>query len=135
MAHRRTARVADLVKQEVSQIIQHEMKDPRVGFVTVTSVEVSIDLRHARIYFSVLGSQADLEASLEGLERARGYIRTQLGRRIKLRHVPELLFRYDESFDYAQRISNVMKGIESTENDPEREADRVPTERGENESR
>ena len=82
MAQRRTARVADLVKQEVSQIIQHEMKDPRIGFVTVTSVEVSIDLRHARIYFSVLGSEADQKASLAGLERARGYIRTQLGRRI-----------------------------------------------------
>lgn len=133
MAHRRTARVADLVKQEVSQIIQHEMKDPRIGFVTVTSVEVSIDLRHARIYFSVLGSKADLEASLEGLERARGYIRTQLGRRIKLRHIPELLFRYDESFDYAQRISNVMKGIEHTEKDPEDQVDRVTAERGEEE--
>ena len=133
MAHRRTARVADLVKQEVSQIIQHEMKDPRIGFVTVTSVEVSIDLRHARIYFSVLGSKADQEASLEGLERARGYIRTQLGRRIKLRHVPELIFRYDESFDYAQRISNVMRSIEHTEENPEGRVDRVTAERGEDE--
>ena len=122
-----------MVKQEVSQIIQHEMKDPRIGFVTVTSVEVSIDLRHARIYFSVLGSKADLEASLEGLERARGYIRTQLGRRIKLRHIPELLFRYDESFDYAQRISNVMKGIEHTEKNPDGQVDRVMAERGEDE--
>lgn len=133
MAHRRTARVADLVKQEVSQIIQHEMKDPRIGFVTVTSVEVSIDLRHARVYFSVLGSKADQKASLEGLERARGYIRTQLGRRIKLRHVPELLFRFDESFDYAQRISNVMRSIETTENEPDRQADRVPADKGEDE--
>ena len=133
MAHRRTAQVADLVKQEVSQIIQHEMKDPRIGFVTVTSVEVSIDLRHARVYFSVLGSEADQEASLEGLERAKGYIRTQLGRRITLRHIPELLFRYDESFDYAQRISNVMRSIEPTENDPDRQADRVSAEKGENE--
>ncbi|MYA77034.1 MAG: 30S ribosome-binding factor RbfA, partial [Gemmatimonadetes bacterium] len=74
MAHRRTARVADLVKQEVSQIIQHEMKDPRIGFVTVTSVDVSVDLRHARVYFSVLGTQEDQKASLEGLERAKGYI-------------------------------------------------------------
>ncbi len=131
MAHRRMARVADLVKQEVSQIIQHEMKDPRIGFVTVTSVEVSIDLRHARVYFSVLGSQADQDASLEGLERAKGYIRTQLGRRITLRHIPELLFRYDESFDYAQRISNVMRSIEPTENDPDHQADRVSAEKGE----
>lgn len=133
MAHRRTARVADLVKQEVSQIIQHEMKDPRIGFVTVTSVEVSIDLRHARVYFSVLGSEADRKASLEGLERAKGYVRTQLGRRIKLRHVPELLFRYDESFDYAQRISNVMRSIEHTEEDPDGQVDRVVAERGEDE--
>ncbi len=133
MAHRRNARVADLVKQEVSQIIQHEMKDPRIGFVTVTSVEVSIDLRHARIYFSVLGSEADQKASLEGLERAKGYIRTQLGRRITLRHVPELLFRYDESFDYAQRISDVMRSIEPTENDPASQADRVSAEKGDDE--
>ncbi len=133
MAHRRTARVADLVKQEVSQIIQHEMKDPRIGFVTVTSVEVSIDLRHARVYFSVLGSKADQEESLEGLERAKGYIRTQLGRRITLRHIPELLFRYDESFDYAQRISNVMRSIEPTENESDRQADRVSAEKEEDE--
>ena len=125
MAHRRTARVADLVKQEVSQIIQHEMKDPRIGFVTVTSVEVSVDLRHARVYFSVLGSQEDQKASLEALERAKGYIRTQLGRKIKLRHIPELFFRYDESFDYAQRISNVMRNLETTDNDSGSQTDQV----------
>lgn len=133
MAHRRTERVADLVKQEVSQIIQQEMKDPRIGFVTVTSVEVSVDLRHARVYCSVLGSQADQKASLEGLERAKGFIRSQLGRRIKLRHIPELLFRYDESFDYAQRISNVMRSIETTESETDRQADQVPADKGDDE--
>ena len=99
----------------------------------MTSVEVSVDLRHARVYFSVLGSAADQKASLEGLERAKGYIRTQLGRRIKLRHIPELLFRYDESFDYAQRISNVMRSIETTESETDRQADRVPADKGDDE--
>ena len=133
MAHRRTERVADLVKQEVSQIIQQEMKAPRIRLGTVTTVEVSVDLRHARVYFSVLGSQADQKASLEGLERAKGFIRSQLGRRIKLRHIPELLFRYDESFDYAQRISNVMRSIETTESETDRQADQVPADKGDDE--
>lgn len=133
MSHRRPARVADLVKQEVSKIIQHETKDPRIGFVTLTSVEVSIDLRHARIYFSVLGSSADRMVSLEALDRAKGYIRSQLGRRIKLRHIPELLFSYDDSFDYAQRISNVMRSIETAENEEGHSTDDVSLERREDE--
>ena len=133
MSNRRTARVADLVKEEVSKIIQHEVKDPRVGFVTVTSVEVSIDLRHAKVYFSLLGSSADRLASLEALDRAKGYIRSQLGKRIKLRHVPELLFRYDESFDYAQRISTVMRSIETTAEDKSHVDNQVSLERRENE--
>ena len=133
MSNRRTARVADLVKEEVSKIIQHEVKDPRVGFVTVTSVEVSIDLRHARVYFSLLGSSVDRLASLEALDRAKGYIRSQLGKRIKLRHVPELLFRYDESFDYAQRISTVMRSIETTAEDKSHVDNQVSLERRENE--
>jgi len=133
MPHRRTARVADLIKQEVSQIIQLEMKDPRIGFVTVTTVEVSVDLRHARVFFSVLGSHDNKDSSLAGLESAKGYIRTQLGRRIKLRHIPELLFRYDDSFDYAQRISNAMRDITYTDDEPISPSDQVSTGGGVNE--
>tara|TARA_B100000029_G_scaffold516253_1_gene627999 strand:+ start:7517 stop:7915 length:399 start_codon:yes stop_codon:yes gene_type:complete len=117
MGHHRSARVADLIKKEVSEIIQHELKDPRIGFVTVTLVDVSIDLRHAQVYFSVLGTELDQEKSLKSLQKATGFIRTKLGPRIKLRHIPELLFRYDESFDYAQRISNVINSLEITDSE------------------
>jgi ribosome-binding factor A len=112
LPNRRSARVADLIQQEISDILLNEMKDPGLGFVTVTSVDISQDLRHAKVYFSLLGSTDDLDRSLKSLERATGFIRSALGKRIRLRHVPELLFRYDDSFEYAQRISNVIKQAE-----------------------
>lgn len=112
MPHRRSVRVADLLKQEVSDIIRNEIKDPRIGFVTVTSVDLSQDLRHAKIYISVLGSEDERSKSLQGLESAKGFIRSQLGRRIRIRHIPELMFRNDESFAYAAHIAEVMKKIE-----------------------
>ena len=112
MSHRRMVRVADLLKQEVSDIIRHEIRDPRVGFATVISVDLSQDLRHAKIYISVLGTDEERTNCLKGLESAKGFIRSELGRRVRLRHVPELLFRNDESSVYAARIAEVMKKIE-----------------------
>ena len=112
MASRRVQRVADLIKQQISNIISNDLKDPRVGFVTVTSVDLSQDLRHAKVYISVMGSDEDRERSMEGLERASGFMRTRLGNRIRIRHIPELLFRHDDSYEYAARIAVVMKQIE-----------------------
>lgn len=112
MTHRRPVRLADQIRQEISDIIRSEMKDPRIGFLTITVVDLSIDLRHAKIFFSVLGSEAEKRRSLDSMQKAAGFIRSQLGRRLRIRHIPELLFRYDDSFDHAQRIAEVMKQIE-----------------------
>ncbi|MEE2710474.1 MAG: 30S ribosome-binding factor RbfA [Gemmatimonadota bacterium] len=112
MATRRVERVSDLIKQQVSNIIRNDLKDPRVGFITVTSVDLSRDLRHAKVFISVMGSDEDRSKSLEGLERASGFIRSRLGNMIRIRHIPELLFRHDDSYEYAARIAVVMKQID-----------------------
>ena len=112
MASRRVERVSDLIKQQVSNIIKNDLKDPRVGFVTVTSVDVSRDLRHAKVFISVMGSDEDRSKSMEGLGRATGFIRSRLGNKIRIRHIPELIFRHDDSYEYAARIAVVMKQIE-----------------------
>jgi ribosome-binding factor A len=106
----RVQRVREAIKQEASDIIQ-QMKDPRIGFVTVTDAEVSRDLRHVKIFISVLGDEESKKASLEGLERATGYIRSELGQRIRLRHTPEILFRWDESLERGARISRILKDL------------------------
>lgn len=112
MSQRRAMRVADLLKQEVSDIIRNEMKDPRIGFVTVTAVEVTDDLRYARVFVSILGDEEARQRSLQGLESATGFIRSQIGRRVRLRHIPEFSFRFDSSLIYAARIAEVMKTIQ-----------------------
>lgn len=114
MSHRRADRVADMLKQEISDIIRSEMKDPRIGFITLTKVDLSQDLRHAKVYVSILGTEDEREKSFKVLESANGFIRSQVGRRVRLRHIPELLFRYDDSSIYAARIYEVMK-----QNEPE----------------
>ncbi|NLK08923.1 MAG: 30S ribosome-binding factor RbfA, partial [Firmicutes bacterium] len=106
----RVEKVREAVKKESSDIIR-QMKDPRIGFVTVTDVEVSRDLRHVKIFVSVLGSEEEKNASLEGLERATGYIRTEIGRRIRLRHTPEIVFRWDGSMEHGARISQILEGL------------------------
>jgi ribosome-binding factor A len=112
MASRRSSRVAGQIKEEISDIIRNEMKDPRISFLTITSVDLSSDLRYARVYFSVLGERGEQSRNLKSLEQAAGFIRSQLGRRIRIRHIPELHFFYDDSFDHAQRIAEVMKKLE-----------------------
>lgn len=111
-AHRRSMRVGDLLKQEVSDIIRNEMKDPRIGFVTVTAVDVTDDLRYARVFVSILGDEETRTRSLQGLDSATGFVRSQIGRRVRLRHIPEFSFRFDHSCLYAARIAEVMKTIQ-----------------------
>ncbi|NMB45588.1 MAG: 30S ribosome-binding factor RbfA [Firmicutes bacterium] len=112
----RVQRVREAIKQETSDIIQ-QMKDPRIGFVTVTDAEVSRDLRHVKIFVSVLGDEESKKASLEGLERATGYIRTEIGQRIRLRHTPEIIFRWDESLERGARISRILRDLKEEDAD------------------
>lgn len=113
MAKVRVGRVGEQIKKELSQIIQTELKDPRVGFITVTGVEASSDLSQARVYLSVLGSDEQKEETLKALARATGFIRSELGKRIRLRHTPELLFKFDSSIEYGSRIESLLEQLNS----------------------
>lgn len=110
----RVERIREAIKQEASDIIRN-MKDPRIGFVTVTDVEVSRDLRHVKIFVSVLGDEEAKQTSLEGLERATGYIRTEIGQRVRLRHTPEITFGWDGSLEHGARISKILEEIKQGE--------------------
>ena len=103
----RTNRVAEQMKKELGEIINQKIKDPRVGFVTVTDVDLTNDLQIATVYISVYGDEAEKEASLIGLSKASGFIRTEVGRRIRLRKVPEISFKFDEAHEYGNRIDAI----------------------------
>jgi len=103
----RLRRVADQVQKELSDLVRNELTDPRVGLITFTGVEMSPDLAHAKVYFTALNEDARDEA-LEGLRRAAGFLRSQLGRRIKIHNTPELHFAYDASIAEGMRISKLI---------------------------
>jgi ribosome-binding factor A len=107
---RRQVRVSELLREEVSEILQ-KMKDPRVGFASVTRVEVSPDLRHARVMVSVLGDAEARERTLQAMESARGYIRGVLAERLHLRFVPEIVFSLDRSIEHGARIQELLREI------------------------
>ncbi len=112
MFSRRVEKLNKLIKEEVSDIIQKEIKDPRIGFVTVMRVEVSVDLRQAKVYISVYGGKKDKEKSMKGLESAKGYIQGEIGRRVRLRYTPEISFKLDESLEKGFRVLEIMKQME-----------------------
>jgi len=109
MPGRRPERLGEQIREEVSQIILGELSDPRIGFVTVTDVEVSSDLRNARIYVSILGSDDEIARSLGALRAASGFIRWHLGRALNLRHLPDLHFAHDKTARTATRIEEILK--------------------------
>lgn len=115
MAKNRTGRVSEQIKKELSVLIQSELKDPRIGFVTVTGVEVPNDLSQAKVYLSVFGDEDSKADSLKGLEKANGFLRTELGKRIRLRHTPELIFKIDESIAYGSHIEKLLGDITKEE--------------------
>jgi ribosome-binding factor A len=118
MSTGRLRRVDQAVRAVLSDVIASGLKDPRVGFVTVTGVKTSPDLRHARVYVSVLGTEPEREASLDGLRSAHGFLQRQVASELKLKHTPALTFVYDESVDRGMRITELLG-----ETEPPREAD------------
>lgn len=104
----RLRRVNEAVRQVLSDAITQDLKDPRVGFVTVTAVDVSPDLRHARVYVSVLGDASDKEDSLDGLGAAHGYLQRRIAGELRLKHTPTLNFAIDESIERGMRISELI---------------------------
>lgn len=108
MTSTRTARVARQIQQELSQIIEEQLKDPRVGMVTLTAVQMTPDLGLARVYFSRLGEPEERQEAKAALEHAAGFLRRELGRRLRLRYLPELRFHIDDSLDRYDRISELL---------------------------
>ncbi|HQD40067.1 MAG TPA: 30S ribosome-binding factor RbfA [Bacillota bacterium] len=113
MSSQRSLRVAEEIKKELSQIIQSEMKDPRLGFLSVTDVEISQDLRYVKAFVSILGSDKEREVTLGVLQRASGFLRTELGKRVRLRHTPELSFHLDTSIEQGAKIEKLLRELES----------------------
>jgi len=111
MSELRANRVAEQMKKELGDIITRKLKDPRVGFVTVTDVEVTGDLQQATIYISVLGDEKQKEDTLYGLMKARGFIRSEIGKRIRLRKTPEIMFEYDAALEYGNRIETILRDL------------------------
>jgi ribosome-binding factor A len=116
---RRPARVGEMLRIEISELLVHGLRDPRLGLVTVTDVKMSPDLKHARIYVSVLGSLEERKNSLSVLNHAAPHLRHELGARMRLRIVPELSFHYDESIEYGARIEALIQQTHTME--PEEE--------------
>ncbi|KAF0825809.1 30S ribosome-binding factor RbfA [Cytobacillus firmus] len=108
----RANRVGEQMKKELGEIISRKIKDPRVGFVTVTDVQVTGDLQQATVFISVLGDEEQRENTLRGLAKAKGFIRSEIGQRIRLRKTPEILFEFDESIDYGNRIESLLHQIQ-----------------------
>ncbi|KYZ77250.1 ribosome-binding factor A [Anaerosporomusa subterranea] len=115
MGQLRIEKVQEFIKQEISQIILTDLKDPRVGFVTVTRVEVTGDLQHAKIFISLMGSPEQKESTLQGLQRALGFMRTEIGKRLRLRMIPDLALAVDESLDHSVRIQKLLDEIKQDE--------------------
>jgi ribosome-binding factor A len=107
--------VEELIVREVSEILRRDVKDPRIGFVTVTGAQVSPDLRQGRIFVSVLGSEEERNATLKGLNSAAGFVRGQFGKRVSMRVIPELTFKFDTSIARGARIHELLEQVRREE--------------------
>lgn len=122
MATQRPGRVQEALRQEISKILQGEIMDPRIGFLTVTKVDLTNDLRYAKVYFSVLGESKDKMLALKGLNSAKGYIKGLLSKKIKLRFMPEIEFKIDTSLEHTKEIYDILDKLkkENTHEDGDR---------------
>lgn len=111
MGSNRAAKLAGTLKKKISKIIQTEIRDPRIGFVTITEVKVSGDLRHVKVYFSVFGNEKEKKSAIIGLKHATGFIRQLIARGIELRYVPEIVFEFDEIYEHELRINELLERI------------------------
>lgn len=128
--NKRTDRVGQLIQQELGRLLVDGINDPRVGFVTITEVRASPDLRSARVFVTVYGSDEQRQETLEGLEAAAGYLKRELGRRLSMKYTPTLNFTFDASLDRADRLDQVLGAIErgETEIPPEAPTEPLPVE-------
>lgn len=110
---RRPARLAEEFREEIAKIIDGELKDPRIGWTSVTRVELTGDLRYARVYVSTLGPEEDRKKTLTGLKQAAGYVRRALSARIRMRQVPEIAFVYDHGLEATERVARLLDDVKA----------------------
>ena len=111
--YKRSERLGELILAEISEVIARNLKDPRIGFVTLTRVKMSDDLRYAKVFASIIGSPAEKGRTLQGLSSATGYIRRHLGRALHLRYTPEITFLLDESLEHGANIARLLRQLEA----------------------
>jgi ribosome-binding factor A len=121
---KRVDRISHLIKREVADMLRREVKDPRIGMVSITEVTLSKDLRYAHIYYSVIGEEKAVSDSMVGLERATGFIQRQLGHRLSLRYTPIVDFKFDTSLEQGSRMERIIRDLAP-------EAENVPDSDGE----
>ena len=109
LQYKRSDRLGDLIQREISDILHRRIKDPRVGFCTIMRVDVSDDLRYAKVRVSIMGTEKEQKSTLVGLKSATGFIRREIGNRIPLRHTPEIVFVLDKSVDHSLRIAQLIE--------------------------
>lgn len=112
MGELRVRKIQEFIKQEVSNILLRELKDPRLGFVTVTDARITGDLREATVYVSLFGKPEEKQDTMKALKHATGYIRTEVGRRLEIRYSPTIEFKEDTSLDYGMKIDKILRDIE-----------------------
>lgn len=125
----RMMRVNEAVREVLSSAVASRLKDPRIGFVTITGVEVTSDLRHAKVYYSVLGSRFEKEETLNALRASGGFLRAEINRELNLKRSPELEFAYDESIDAGMRINMMIRAQERALG-IDADADELPDDQG-----
>ena len=113
MEYQRADRIGELLIELIAEVLREDLRDPRVAGVSVTGAKVSKDLRHARIYFNILGAQTERKQALDGLKSATGFIRSKVAKQLGLKFVPAIEFTYDETEDEAQRIDALLKQVKS----------------------
>ncbi len=119
MTLKRSDRVADLIRAEISDILLKEIRDPRIGTLTVTAVDLADDLRSAKVFFVQLGEDSNSSSMEARLQKAAGFFKQELGKRLQLRYIPNLTFIYDQSFKYGNRIEQLLAQVKREDHEPD----------------
>ena len=114
---KRSEKVSEAIHEMVSALLVKGLKDPRIGFVTITGVKVTDDLHLATIYFTVVGTDEEKKATEQGLNSGKGYMRKEMGKNLRMRHIPDLIFKYDSSLDYGNHIDSLLRQIYTDDKD------------------
>ncbi len=120
MSNQRAARVGEEIRELLAKLLRDDVKDPRIGFVSIVKVEVAGDLRHAKVFISVLGDEAQKKESMKGLTKAAGFLRSEVAKVLQLRYTPELHFVLDESIEHGQRIAQLLVQVQKEQNEPKK---------------